>query len=118
MTNAHAIQLDVVVSVAKDFDPVPGARFPWEGQHSGQSFREEVLRHRYAEALAHGVSLVVDLDRTAGYASSFLEEAFGGLIRKHQAEKDDLLQRLVVVSKDQPKWENRVIRYIKEAQPE
>jgi hypothetical protein len=118
VTSAQAVVSDIVVSVAKDFNAVPGGRFPWEGPNSGQEFRENVLRQRYDDALNHRAQLIVELDGTAGYASSFLEEAFGGLVRKRHADKGDLLSRLVVVSRDQPKWVNRVTRYIEQAQPE
>lgn len=108
----------VRVSVARDFNGRPGGRFPWEGDHSGEEFRETVLRQRYEEALSKNLQLVVDLDGTSGYASSFLEEAFGGMIRKRYAEKHDLLSRLTVVSEAQPKWKERVDRYIRQSEPE
>lgn len=108
----------VRVSVARDFHERPGGRFPWEGPHSGEEFREKVLVNRYREAKEAEAPLIVDLDGTSGYASSFLEEAFGGMIRKRYAEKHDLLQRLMVVSEAQPKWIQRVGRYIQQAEPE
>jgi len=108
----------VRISVSNDFSPRPGGRFPWEGPNSGEEFREKVLVHRYREARQANVDLVVDLDDTSGYASSFLEEAFGGMIRKRYAEKDDLLARLTILSGAQPKWVQRVERYIRQAEPE
>ena len=108
----------VRVSVAKDFNDRPGGRFPWEGPNSGEDFREKVLAHRYREARGAGADLIVDLDGTSGYASSFLEEAFGGMIRKRYAEKEDLLRRLTILSGAQPKWVERVRRYIGQAEPE
>jgi hypothetical protein len=108
----------VRVSICSDFNERPGGRFPWEGPNSGEEFREKVLVHRYREARDSGANLIVDLDGTSGYASSFLEEAFGGMIRKRYAEKDDLLRRLTILSGAQPKWVQRVERYIRQAEPE
>ena len=54
------------ISVAKNFSVYPGGRTPEDGPFSGEVFRKELL---------------IDLDGTRGYGSSFLEEAFGGLVR-------------------------------------
>lgn len=63
----------------RDFTEFPGPRHEHIGPFSGERFREEVLLKAINE---HGISEVhVDLDGTAGYGSSFLEEAFGGLVR-------------------------------------
>lgn len=62
-----------------DFSEFPGPRHEHIGPFSGQRFREEVLLPAIKE---HGISNIsIDLDGTAGYGSSFLEETFGGLIR-------------------------------------
>lgn len=63
-----------------DFTEFPGPRHETIGEFSGERFRDEVLLKAIEE---HGVDMIrVDLDGTAGYGSSFLEEAFGGLVRK------------------------------------
>lgn len=108
----------VRVSVARDFRDRPGGRFPWEGPNSGEEFRERVLMQSYHKAREQDSALIVDLDGTSGYASSFLEEAFGGMIRKRYAEKEDFLRRLTILSGAQPKWIQRVERYIQQARPE
>ena len=69
--------------IATDFSEIPGGRGRDEGDHSGEEFREEHLEPRFAEALERGAILYVDLDGVEGYATSFLEEAFGGLTRKY-----------------------------------
>lgn len=62
-----------------DFTEFPGPRFESIGEFSGARFRNEVL----AKAIIrHGVDCIaVDLDGTTAYGSSFLDEAFGGLVR-------------------------------------
>ncbi len=66
-----------VISVARDFSIFPGGRLTISGKWSGEEFRERVL----IPALTAGVPFVLDLDGVKGYPTSFLEEAFGGLIR-------------------------------------
>lgn len=67
-----------VLKVA-DFAKFPGPRYKSLGKYSGEEFREAVLIPAIEE---QGDSLVVDLDGVFGYGSSFLEEAFGGIVRK------------------------------------
>ena len=69
--------------IARDFSKSPGPRDKEEGDFSGEQFREEVLLPKLHEAQSKGCVLLVDLDGTAGYGTSFLEEAFGGLIRNN-----------------------------------
>lgn len=69
------------ITVAKDFTRLPGVRTPGEGDNSGEVFLRDHLYPKFVEATKAGVMLIVNLDGTAGYATSFLEAAFGGLIR-------------------------------------
>lgn len=64
------------LSVAQDFSRYPAGRHRTDGPWSGEAFRHDLL----APALHEG-TVEVDLDGTLGYGSSFLEEAFGGLVR-------------------------------------
>lgn len=57
----------------------PGPRYKRLGPHSGEWFRDDILIPAINNS---GNNLIVDLDDTVGYGSSFLEETFGGLIRK------------------------------------
>jgi hypothetical protein len=61
--------------------PSPGGRYISDGPFSGEWFRNEILGPAVATALESEDKVKVELDGTAGYGSSFLEEAFGGLIR-------------------------------------
>lgn len=97
-------------SIAEQFTRTPGGRYPSDGPFSGERFREEVL----LPALRGGKQVAVSLDGAIGFGSSFLEEAFGGLIRAGFAESD-LRNRLVVQAKLKT-YSERVWRYIHEAQ--
>lgn len=60
-----------------DFTEYPGPRYKRLGEGSGEEFRD----HIFIPAMKEHGSLVVDLDGTRGFGSSFLEEAFGGAVR-------------------------------------
>jgi hypothetical protein len=68
----------VVVDVATQFSPAPFGRYPSDGPNNGERFRKELL----TPSLVNEKSVRVLLDgikRLPG--SSWLEEAFGGLVR-------------------------------------
>ncbi len=82
-----------------DFAHSPGGRYIADGPYSGELFRERVLVPKLAEAKNKGEHLTVELDGTSGYAASFLEEAFGGLVRTGHFRKDELEKLLSVVAR-------------------
>ena len=99
-----------------DFTAAPGPRHRSESSDadSGEQFRDEVLLPAYEKARTEGTKLVVDLDGTAGYASSFLEESFGGLARIFPPS--DVLATIEIVSATRPWYVEEVMEeYIPEA---
>jgi len=82
----------VTISIAKDFSATPGGRFNRDGPFSGEAFRERIL----LPALARGDHVVVELDEVAGLPASFLEEAFGGLVRRSGLPAVSVLARVDV----------------------
>lgn len=74
-----------VLSIAENFSRVPSGRFRTDGPYSGQAFREDYLVPRLQSN-----SVLVDLDGVAGLPVSFLEEAFGGLVRCHSFTPTEL----------------------------
>ncbi|HFF9491355.1 STAS-like domain-containing protein [Serratia bockelmannii] len=86
----------------------PGPRFKRLGPSSGEEFREWLEKE-----LAKSTDLVVDLDGTEGYGSSFLEESFGGLIRNgYSAEK---VKSIKIISNEEPELIEEIMEYIDEA---
>lgn len=83
------------ISLARDFTKFPAGRFKEDGPYSGELFREKYLE----PALSSDEVIIVDLDGARGYGSSFLEEAFGGLVRLG-FPADKVLARISLVSKD------------------
>lgn len=96
------------LSVATDFSPFPAGRFEADGPFSGETFRKVLA------ARLRGGPLTVVLDGTLGYGSSFLEEAFGGLVRLGLFTAKDLRSKLKLVSSD-PSLEQEVWSYIDSA---
>ena len=84
------------IRIASDFSDTPWGRFDSDGPFNGTRFREELLK----PALQEEDEVIVELDGTEGYGSSFLEEAFGGLIRKNQFSVSDLRNRLKIACTD------------------
>jgi len=80
-----------IINIADDFTRTPGGRRIRTGPASGEEFREKLLAPKLRIAVEKGVPLVVVLDGVAGYPVSFLEEAFGGLIRYDGFSKEALL---------------------------
>lgn len=105
----------ITISIAKDFSRIPGARFPQEGDYSGQEFRQNVLLPKLKEAIEQKVKLQVILDGTAGLGTSFLEEAFGGLIRDDKVKYEDIQSYLELVSVEDEDYIEEINQYIKDA---
>ena len=84
------------INIAREYSRFPAGRYRTDGPYSGERFRDEVL----VPALRRGGQVEVELDGTAGYGSSFLEEAFGGLIRKHVLSVTEAADRIRLVTSD------------------
>jgi len=65
------------IKIAEEFSRYPAGRFDTDGPYSGEKFRREFL----VPAMQEKKKICIDLDGVRGYGSSFLEEAFGGLVR-------------------------------------
>lgn len=100
------------IHVARDFSPYPAGRHLQDGPHSGEAFRENLLR----PALKQGpVELV--FDDVMGLPPSFLEEALGGLIRGGDFSLQDL-ERLLTIKAAVPRMQlhpDRAWSFIKRA---
>ncbi len=105
----------MIISIAKDFSTIPGARFPEEGDFSGQDFRNNVLCPALKESISKNEKLTVILDETAGLGTSFLEESFGGLIRNDKFSLATLQQYLQFVSDEDPDYITEIKQYMSEA---
>ena len=84
----------MVLNIAKDFSPVPIGRYRNDGPTSGEVFREDLLKPRLAEAVSSNQQLEVNFDGMRGLSASFLEEAFGGLVRTSDYSAEQVLRTI------------------------
>lgn len=94
------------ISISKDFTKTPGARYKTDGPFSGEEFREKILEPIFST----NKIIIIDLDNTEGYATSFLEEAFGGLSRKYGT--DACRKKLKFISDEDPLLIDEINEYL------
>ncbi|WP_306047624.1 STAS-like domain-containing protein [Nioella sp. MMSF_3534] len=103
----------VTVAVARDFNRYPGGRYPRHGKGNGEDFRKNHLLPLLESDQA--VEVVLD-DAAAGFPASFLEEAFGGLVREGLSlEKIRHLLTITAESEDSEVYRDEAWQYIAEA---
>lgn len=101
---------EVILNIPKVFSRFPSGRTPEDSQYSGQAFREKHL----VPSIESADMVVVELDGAVGYGSSFLEEAFGGLVRVCGYTAAILRQRLKLITYD-PSLADEIWSYIEAA---
>ncbi|RZK22243.1 MAG: DUF4325 domain-containing protein [Flavobacterium sp.] len=103
-----------LLKVSTAFSPTPGARYYEDGDDSGQEFFDKCLKKAFSDALEIGSILVVDLDDTEGYATSFLDEAFVRLVKEFG--KSIVKKHIRIISNEEPDWIEEINNYIDEAE--
>ncbi|MEO0399640.1 MAG: STAS-like domain-containing protein [Pseudomonadota bacterium] len=106
--------MDIEISVAEDFSPFPGGRNPKHGEFNGESFRQKYLE----QPLRDNKTLLIIFDGVAGLPSSFIEEAFGGLVREGLLRTyTDYKEKFKIVAESPAVTNapNMIERYIKDA---
>ncbi|MCP4458520.1 MAG: STAS-like domain-containing protein [Cytophagales bacterium] len=96
---------NVEISIAKDFSPYPAGRFSNDGEYSGEAFSKKIM-----EFLDKSDVVTIDLDGTYGLADSFLEEAFGGLVRRGLSALE--LKSGINIISQQEIYETRINQFI------
>lgn len=113
--------MNMNIDLAQQYSPYPSGRYASDGSFNGERFRNEILVPALTLAKkSHADKVVVNIDGVRTFGSSFLEEAFGGLIRKGFFSRTDLEKLLVVVC-SKPHlaiFKDTIINYIDEARPE
>ncbi len=102
----------MIINIAQDYTKTPGGRFITEGNFSGEDFRKRILEPKFLEAQQNGEKLTVILDGGYGYATSFLEEAFGGLARDLH---DKSILNIELISEEEPSLVEKILSYIRDA---
>jgi hypothetical protein len=94
------------ISVLSNFSEFPGLRHCNISEQSGEEFYHAVLNNAFKEAFERNETLTVNLDHTAGYASSFLDEAFGNLTYDFSLEA--VRPRVNIISLEEPHWKDMI----------
>lgn len=90
------------IIVISDYSKSPGPRYCSQGDDSGEDFYHKVLNDGFKNALETHSKLIVNLDGPDGYASSFLDEAFGNLI--YDFGLDNVHNLVKIISEEEPEW--------------
>jgi hypothetical protein len=93
----------VRIMVSSDFSRVPGGRS--DGDRSGYVFRTTLIN----PLLNEGKNIEIILDGTYGYASSFLDEVFGGIAKEYGKE---VAKNIKIVSEEDPSLITEINMYI------
>ena len=105
-----------VINIARQYSQFPGGRYPDDGEGNGTDFRRRFL----VPVLRNRLRATIELDGTAGYPSSFLEEAFGGLVRKEGFTAEEVLNAFDIVARDPSysRYRIQITNFVEGAQPE
>jgi hypothetical protein len=90
------------IIVISDYSTSPGPRYCYQGDDSGEDFYHKVLNEKFKEAFESDKTLTVNLDGPDGYASSFLDEAFGNLVFDFGLK--NVQNRVKIISNEEPEW--------------
>ncbi|GAB1348305.1 hypothetical protein MASR1M107_05170 [Ignavibacteriales bacterium] len=104
----------IVFRIAKEFSESPGPRYIREGIYSGELFRTTIFSPLVKKCMKGGVKILVDLDGTYGYGTSFLEETFGGLIRNDKFRLDELNSLFEFKSEEEPYLIDEIKQYMED----
>lgn len=94
------------LSIKDSFSEYTGLRHCNISENSGEEFYHTILNNKFKEAFEKGEQLEVNLDRVDGYASSFLDEAFGKLVFDFTLDK--IKDYILIVSEQEPHWKEMI----------
>lgn len=91
-----------LIIIIADYSKSPGPRYCCQGDDSGEDFYHKILNNKFKIALESNQNLVIDLDGPDGYASSFLDEAFGNLV--YDFGLINVKKIINLISNEEPEW--------------
>lgn len=103
---------EITIDIAKEFSRFPFGRFTNQSDTSGEKFRNDIL----VPALNEYDVVTIVLDGAKGYGSSFLEEAFGGLMRVSNLKYAEVRKKLKIKSTIDPSLPAEIDGYMMEAE--
>jgi len=106
-----------IINIGKDFSPDPAGRFRSDGPGSGEAFREDLLKKKLNTLQNNEKLLIILDDGVEGYGSSFLTEAFAGMVKYGYIKGEDLLNKIEFSysCEDFEFYKKRIVQYIKES---
>jgi hypothetical protein len=105
----------ITLNIAEEFSKIPGVRELVEGDFPGERFLNDLLLPRFELAIKEKKKLEIDLNGAAGFTTSFLESAFGGLTRIYK-DKSLILNNIIFISNEDPFLVDDIKEYIRDAQ--
>lgn len=109
----------ILINIANDFSDKPFGRYHKEknghlsdGKWTGDRFRDEILLKAFENNTTTKIKIYLD-DVKRGFGSSFLEEAFGGLIRSGVPKKT--IEKLLIIESNDQDYIDEIWEYIEEA---
>ena len=109
----------VEIALANEFSRYPAGRTTPDGPDNGRRFRTEFLVPALRAAIENESAVEVNLEGVRSFGSSFLEEAFGGLVRQEGFSRQEVEQHLKIIA-TRPVYDTYrrlILRYIAEAKP-
>ncbi|MCP3895084.1 MAG: STAS-like domain-containing protein [Bacteroides sp.] len=109
---------DEIMLLVADFSKYPSGRDDLDGSFNGEKYRRTVLIPALNAAIEAKRTVCVSLKGVMSFGSSFLEEAFGGLVRKEGFSKQQLKEVLRIDSgkSNLQRYENAIWTYIQTAE--
>ena len=86
--------MEKIINVANDFTPFVGGRYIEDGEGNATEFRQNYL----VPLLKKNQRIIIELDGVAGYPASFIDEAFGGLVRENNFSSEFVLDHIEIRS--------------------
>lgn len=86
------------INIATDFSRYPAGRSDEDGSSNGARFRENFLWPKLKKIIDNNSddALTVNIDGVRTFGSSFIDEAFLGIVRHYNIQKDQLLKHLKI----------------------
>ncbi|HDT1126738.1 TPA: STAS-like domain-containing protein [Morganella morganii subsp. morganii] len=101
-----------IITIVNDFSKKPYGRYPGDGDSNGEVFRKKYL----VPALKESDQVIVVLTGYNRYGRSFIDEAFGGLVRDEGFTKSELDNKLRCIHDDLPSIELLISERIEAAE--
>lgn len=98
------------IDIAQKFSDSPSGRYIEDGEYCGANFLHQYLLpniNKYTK-------IILDFTNVLGYGSSFLEEAFGGLVRETHMSKEEFFKHIEIKTLNDPCLLEEINQYIDE----